>query len=341
MKKVLNTIFGIKGTKLSDPEKEFFKKTNPLGFILFSRNINDKEQVKQLVDELKESVQHNYIQILIDQEGGRVCRLKPPLFRVCKPAGLFGKVAERDLEKAKHAAFINSYLIGIGLRELGINVNCAPVSDLLYEGANQIVGDRSFGKDINTVIELCKAADLGFQAAGVQAIMKHIPGHGRANADSHFTLPIIDTNIDVLEKTDLAVFKNLHIGWAMTAHVVYKAIDKTLPATLSKKVINYIRNNMNYNGILISDDLVMKALSGDMRTIINMAQDAGCDILLHCNANLEEMTNVASVAKHLHGNTLAKIKKPLNSNFKHSVFKKWLDSSIIELEEELSKLLIL
>lgn len=344
MKRILNVIFGINGQSLSDSEKSFFREINPLGFIIFARNIQDPQQLKRLVSELKECVNHEHAQILIDQEGGIVRRLKPPHFRDCKPASIFAEIALRNLEKAKEAVFINHYLMGKELHSLGINVNCAPVADLLRKKAHKIIGNRSYGNKVSIVVDLCKAANLGLLSASVQPIMKHIPGHGRANADSHFKLPIVKTPLGLLEKTDFAVFKDLgDISWAMTAHVVYSAIDAAAPATLSKKVISYIRNNINFKGILVSDDLVMKALSGNLKIIAEKAQQAGCDILLHCNGDLKQMQEIATAAKTLEQSLVSKIQhqlpSKLNSIALPNIFHKHLDSSIIELEKKLDDLI--
>jgi beta-N-acetylhexosaminidase len=286
-------ILGVKGLTLTEEEILFFKEARPFGFIIFKRNIQSLEQLAELINVLKDISGSKDISILIDQEGGKVARLRPPLFDLYPPASLFGKTALDDIEKAKNAVFTNYYNIGLGLKQLGINVNCAPVADLLIDDAHNIIGDRSFSHDVKTVVELCNASDKGLRAAGVRSIMKHIPGHGRADVDSHESLPIVRESLETLEKTDFAVFKELsHIRWAMTAHIIYECLDPYNPATQSAIVINYIRNKIGFKNILISDDLSMKALKGDFTLRAKNTLDAGCDLVLHCNGDIKEMKEV-------------------------------------------------
>jgi beta-N-acetylhexosaminidase len=290
-----SVIFGLEGLELKQEEKDFFKVQQPLGFILFARNIKDPQQVRSLVEDLKSCVEHDYVPILIDQEGGRVRRLKPPFFREAKAAKIYANLAESNLEAAKQMTFLNHYLMGKELIDLGINTNCAPVADLLFDGAHEIVSDRSFGKDPQQVIELCRAAALGLQAAGVTSIIKHIPGHGRAKVDSHFDLPKVNTSLSELEKTDFLPFKELsNIPIAMTAHMIFDALDPNLPVTLSSNAVHYIREKIGFKNILLTDDLSMKALTGSFTEKVNQAQDAGCDVMLHCNGIMEEMKEIAA-----------------------------------------------
>ncbi len=290
-----SVIFGLEGLKLKQEERDFFKAQQPLGFILFARNIKDHQQVKSLVEDLKSCVNHDYVPILIDQEGGRVRRLKPPLFREAKAAKIYANLAESNLEAAKQMTFLNHYLMGKELMELGINTNCAPVADLLFAGAHEIVSDRSFGKDPQQVIELCRAAALGLQAAGVTPIIKHIPGHGRAKVDSHFDLPKVTTSLSELEKTDFLPFKELsNIPIAMTAHMIFDALDPNAPVTLSAAAVNYIREKIGFKNILLTDDLSMKALTGSFTEKVTQAQEAGCDVMLHCDGNMEAMQEISA-----------------------------------------------
>ncbi len=294
-----SVIFGIEGLELKQSERDFFQAQQPLGFILFARNIKDPSQVKALVADLKSCVNHNYVPILIDQEGGRVRRLKPPYFREAKAAKIYANLAEANLEAAKQMTFLNHYLMGKELMDLGINTNCAPVADLLFDGAHEIVSDRSFGKNPKQVIELCNAAALGLQAAGVTPIIKHIPGHGRAKVDSHFDLPKVSTQLHELEKTDFLPFKELsNIPFAMTAHMIFDALDTAEPVTLSKKAVEYIREKIGFKNILLTDDLSMKALTGSFTDKVHKAQDAGCDVMLHCDGKMQDMQEIAAATNY-------------------------------------------
>ncbi len=286
-------IIGLSSTVLSPEEREFFAKHNPLGFILFGRNCQDNAQIAALIRDLRDSVGRENAPILIDQEGGRVARLRPPLFPTCPPAGWFGEIAYYGNQLAYDAAKANARLIGSGLKKLGISVNCAPVADIIYPDAHDIIGDRSFGHAAEQVAFLARATCEGLQQEGVLPVIKHIPGHGRAQQDSHEALPVVDAPLAVLEETDFAVFRQLaDMPWAMTAHIVYTAVDALLPATLSPKMVELIRRDIGFQGILISDDLSMKALSGSFTERTEQLFHAGCDLALHCNGVMEEMEAV-------------------------------------------------
>lgn len=290
---IRNIIFGISGKTLLPEEKAFFAKINPYGFILFSRNIEDPTQVKELIKELKECVSNTNLHILVDQEGGRVRRLKPPHFKDAKSAQTFRELAEKNLTDAKEKVFKAHFEMGLELKELGFTMNCAPVADVYHSWAHDIIGDRSFGTDPEQIAELCKSALDGLNKAGIEGVIKHIPGHGRALADSHFELPRVNTSLNELEETDFKVFKLLRDApFAMTAHVVYDALDQQNPATTSSIAINYIREQLGFNGAIMSDDLAMKALSGTPAENARAALDAGCDLLLHCNGNMTEMLDI-------------------------------------------------
>lgn len=303
-------IVGLKGTELLSEERAFFQEHNPLGFILFARNCQSNSQIKALVRDLRSCVGRNNAPVLIDQEGGRVARLRPPLFPSCPTAGWFAALAKYDIEVARKAAYFNADFIGNGLKELGISVNCAPVADIYFSDAHEIIGDRSFGDTPEQVAALARATCEGLVHAGVLPVIKHIPGHGRARVDSHEALPVVDAPIDVLEKTDFAVFKLLaDMPWAMTAHIIYTAIDPELPVTLSPKMIQYIRKEIGFEGILLSDDLSMKALTGSYSERTKQLFHAGCDLALHCNGEMEEMAAVLANTPRLGGyvqETLAK-----------------------------------
>lgn len=290
-------IFGLEGLSLTDWERDFFTDLNPVGFILFARNIDNPDQVRLLCDDLRSCVTHPDVPILIDQEGGRVARLRPPHWREAPPAAKIGQLALIDLNLALEAAHLNARLFAAELSELGINVDCAPVLDIPQEDADPIISDRALGFNPELVAVLGRAACRGFLAGGVQPIIKHIPGHGRATVDSHLDLPHVDAPFDMLDSLDFRPFVDLHdMPWAMTAHIVYDDIDPYAPATLSPRVIeDVIRRHINFKGLLISDDLSMKALSGDFESRTETALDAGCDLVLHCNGDKEEMQAVASV----------------------------------------------
>ncbi len=291
-------ILGCAGPTLSADERDFFRDTDPLGFILFQRNCQTPEQVRRLVQDLRDAVGRAAAPVLIDQEGGRVARLRPPAWRKAPAAGRFGALAAHDTETAIEAARLNAQLIGRELADLGISVDCTPVLDLQFAGASNVVGDRGFGADPELVARLGRAVCEGLLAAGITPVLKHIPGHGRALVDSHHALPEVDAPLATLRQTDFVPFRRLaDMPWAMTCHVLYKAIDPERPATISPVVINdIIRNEIGFEGILISDDLSMEALRGDLGDRTKRARAAGCDLALHCNGRLDEMRAVAAAA---------------------------------------------
>ncbi|PIR39530.1 MAG: beta-N-acetylhexosaminidase [Alphaproteobacteria bacterium CG11_big_fil_rev_8_21_14_0_20_39_49] len=294
-------IFGIEGQEVSSREKDFFKNVKPIGFILFARNVDNPEQVKALVGDLKSVVGWD-CPVLIDQEGGRVSRLKPPHWRNSPPMSVFAQLAKTDIKKAEQASYLNSRIIGKELFDLGINVDCAPVCDLLFDDAHNIIGDRSFGSDVEIVTRLARKSAQGFLDSGILPVIKHIPGHGRALSDSHLELPVVDASPEELYESDFKVFKNLcNMPWAMTAHILYKAIDDKKPATLSQNLINIIRNEIGFKGFLISDDLSMEALQGSFASRTRESLNAGCDAVLHCNGKMDEMVEIADNVGELSG----------------------------------------
>jgi len=294
-------IYGCHGTELLPDERRFYSEAQPWGFILFGRNIAAPEQVRRLVKELRDCVSDENAPVLIDQEGGRVARLKPPFWKARLPAARFGALKKSSATAARDCAYLNARLIAYELCELGINVDCTPVLDVPVEGADYVIGDRAFAQDPLTIIELGRAVIEGMLDGGVLPVMKHIPGHGRALADSHKTLPRVAASAEELSATDFVTFRSLnHCPMAMTAHVVYEAIDAQRPATTSPKVVrDVIRGEIGFDGVLISDDLSMEALSGSLGTRAKSALFAGCDIVLHCNGSLDEMRDVAADAKPL------------------------------------------
>lgn len=264
-----NLVFGLSGIILTSEEQKFFTNSRPIGFILFARNIATTDQLKKLVKSLKTLFTDYEPLIFIDQEGGRVARIKPPISKQLYPASQkFADLYNLNPAAAKASVYKNYLTLMQELQEFNIDSACAPVCDLNHHGADQIIGDRSFGSDPEQVIELCTEVISAIEKHNGIAFLKHIPGHGRANIDSHVGLPVINTPILELEKTDFKVFSALAAlkpqAWAMTAHIVYTAIDSEKPATLSPKVIDYIRNNIKFTGTLVTDDLAMYALHGDI-----------------------------------------------------------------------------
>lgn len=303
-------IFGCSGKTLLPEEKAFFSQHNPLGFILFSRNIEGKDQVKALVKEMKECVQREDVPILIDQEGGRVARLKKPVFRGAPPAGSFAALAEDFPDIAKEGVYLNARLIAEELKEIGVTVDCAPVADVPVKGAHDIIGDRAYGDTPERVTFLARAMSEGLLDGGIVPIMKHIPGHGRARADSHEDLPVVDTSKEELENWDFTVFRALSdIPWAMTAHILYTAIDKKYPATLSPAMVKLIREEIGFDGVLVTDDLSMKALKGSFADRTVHALQAGCDVVLHCNGEMQEMQEIAAHTTQLTEVALARLER--------------------------------
>ena len=286
-------IFGCAGPELSPAERVFFRTADPAGFILFQRNCVGPEQVARLVAELKAASGRLDTPVLIDQEGGRVQRLKPPHWRAAPAAGRIAALAPAAAERA---AWLNARLIAAELMALGITVDCMPVLDLPVPGAHEVIGNRALGTEPEQVARLGRAVIRGLEAGGVLPVIKHLPGHGRALVDSHEHCPVVDTPADQLVARDLAPFRALaDAPFAMTAHVVYTAWDRVRPATLSARVIgDIIRGDIRFAGALISDDLSMKALGGRLAERARAALAAGCDLVLHCNGDLDEMTEIAT-----------------------------------------------
>lgn len=303
-------IFGCSGPALTDDERRFFEESHPLGFILFGRNCQDPDQVLGLVGELRETVNSPEAPVLIDQEGGRVQRLKPPHWRDAPPPGAFAALAGRDLDRAEEAVRLNGQLIAAELSGLGITVNCAPVLDIPGPDAHGIIGDRAFGNDPEIVAALGMAAAAGLFQGGVIPVIKHIPGHGRAKADSHEELPVVDAVAEDLTETDFSPFRALNsLPWAMTAHVVYTALDGDNPATTSAEVISRtIRGTIGFQGVLVSDDIGMKALGGPFEERTKAVLAAGCDLVLHCSGDMAEMEAVAAGAGPITDEVLARLK---------------------------------
>lgn len=294
-------IFGVEGKELNAAEMELFGRHNPLGFIIFSRNIEDPEQLRKLIMQMKATVfPRNDVLVMIDQEGGRVARLKPPYWTELPPAASYAETIPVETLNRVRTHVYNKYrLCAYELRKLGINVNCAPMIDVRFDGADDIIGDRAFSSDEYEVSELGKEVCEAHLMGNVFPVIKHIPGHGRANCDSHKGLPVVDASLEELRKKDFVPFKALSkYPFAMTAHIKYTAIDAEKCATQSKKVIDLIRNEIGFKGILFSDDLSMEALAGSMKERAKKSLDAGCDVVIHCNGKMDEMKEIAENIEH-------------------------------------------
>lgn len=289
-------VYGCAGPRLTADERALFADANPLGFILFARNCVEPAQIRDLTAELRASVKRPDAPVLIDQEGGRIQRLNPPHWRAAPSAQALGALARTDRAAAREAVRLNARMLAHELLAVGIDVDCAPVLDVPVPGAHGIIGDRAYATDPELVGDLGRAACEGFLDGGVAPVIKHIPGHGRARADSHLELPVVETALDLLDETDFVPFvANADAAYGMTAHVVYTAVDPELPATLSELVIeSVIRERIGFTGFLFSDDVGMKALSGPLADRARAALGAGCDAVLHCSGDLAEMRTIAA-----------------------------------------------
>ncbi len=297
------------GPRLTEAERNFFAEYRPWGLILFARNIEKPAQVRALIDDFRRIVGNFHAPVFVDQEGGRVQRLKPPHWRAWPPAMALARLYDCDPLQALKAARLLARAMGRELREAGFNVDCLPVLDVPAPGSHEIIGDRAYGKEPHMVALLGRAAMQGLMDAGVAPVIKHIPGHGRARTDSHKTLPRVNAELKDLERVDFLPFAALaDAPMAMTAHVVYEAVDPLAPATHSTRVINeIIRKRIGFSGLLMSDDITMKALSGSISERAKKALEAGCDIVLHCSGDLAEMRAVAEAVPPLEGMALKRV----------------------------------
>ena len=325
-------ITGVAGETLSEAERAFFKDVRPAGLILFSRNCKTADQIRALVDDVRTAAGVASFLVLIDQEGGRVQRLKPPLARLLPPAAAYASLYRHDRAAARSAAFAAARFAAAELRALHINTNCAPVLDVPVPGSHQIIGDRAYGASPDQIVDLAREVGNGLMAGGVVPVIKHIPGHGRATADSHFDLPVVTTDAKELTSSDFAPFKALaHLTAAMTAHVVFTAIDKTAPASTSEIVTrDIIRDAIGFDGLLMSDDLSMKALAGPMRQRAESVIAAGSDVALHCNGDLNEMRAAAEGVPPLKGIALRRLESA------YAVTKRSLPFDVAEAERWLN-----
>lgn len=294
-------VFGVSGTSLSAEERAFLRDADPLGFILFARNCQSPEDIRALTADLRDAVGRADAPILIDQEGGSVMRLRPPLWHDAPAAQLLGNLYRRAPERAEGAACALGAMFGAELGDLGIDVDCAPVADLGLPETTGAIGTRAYSDHPDTVARLARAMAEGLMSEGCLPVVKHLPGHGRARVDSHRVLPRVATDRETLERQDFAVFQALRdLPLGMSAHVVFESIDPEAPATISPTVIDrVIRGHIGFEGFLFSDDIAMSALSGTPAARAQQVLSAGCDAVLHCTGNLAEMIDVAAVTPTL------------------------------------------
>jgi beta-N-acetylhexosaminidase len=309
-------ITGVSGTELNAAEREFIRTQRPWGFILFKRNIDAPAQVARLVDELRGALGEPDAPVLIDQEGGRVQRLGPPHWPAYPAGAVFGRLYDIDRALGLTAARLSARLIAADLGALGVTVDCLPLADVPVAGADAVIGNRAYGTEPGKVAAIARAVTEGLEQGGILPVLKHIPGHGRATADTHFRLPVVDTPGAELERTDFAAFQPLaDLPMAMTAHVVFSALDPVHPATTSATMINQvIRGVIGFQGLLMSDDVSMNALAGSIAERTRAIFAAGCDIVLHCNGKLDEMREVANETPELSGKALERARTALASH---------------------------
>lgn len=307
-------ITGLRGTDLGADEVAFLRRVRPCGIILFARNLASADQIRRLVSDARTAIGAADVLILIDQEGGRVQRIRPPLGRALPAAQAYALLYDSDPVAACEAAYLQARLIADDLLALGINTDCAPVLDIPVPGAHAIIGDRAYGTTPAQVAALGRATANGFLAGGVLPVIKHIPGHGRATADSHLALPVVDTPHDLLSRTDFAPFQALSdMPAAMTAHVVFSALDATQPASTSRRVTDLvIRAEIGFGGLLMSDDLSMQALAGSIGARAAAVITAGSDVALHCNGELAEMEEAAAHVPDLAGEARARFDRAID-----------------------------
>jgi len=305
-------IAGCSGSELSVDEAAFFRDVRPCGLILFARNCVSRAQISRLVKTTQESVGQKIL-VLIDQEGGRVQRMGPPEWRAYPAARRFARLYAQDADQGIEAARLVTRLIAQDLHEVGINVDCLPVLDVPASDAHDIIGDRAYGDDAETISILGRAAAEGLLEGGVLPVVKHVPGHGRAKADSHKDLPVIDASLEDLEATDFRPFRALNdMPLAMTAHVVLTALDQSAPATISAHIMDeVIRRRIGFSGLVMSDDLDMAALTGLSAERASAVISAGCDVALHCSGILADMQVVADALPELGGRSLERFEGAL------------------------------
>lgn len=306
-------ICGCKGETLTDSEQQFFRESSPWGFILFQRNISTPDRTLRLVESLREAAGYD-APVLIDQEGGGVARLRPPQWDEYPPAKYFGDLAKHNFSKSVEALDLCLRLMSRDVVALGVDVMCLPVLDIPVADAHDVIGDRAYGEDAEQVARLGRVAIETLLDVGVLPVAKHVPGHGRARADSHVSLPVVDSSESDLMQRDFVPFKAIsQAPMMMTAHILYTALDPDAPATFSTRVIGEtIRTSIGFDGLLISDDLSMNALSGTMDERTRRALKAGCDVALHCNGEMREMEALAGTAPILTSSSARRSEKILS-----------------------------
>jgi beta-N-acetylhexosaminidase len=308
-------ITGVSGPELNAEEREFIRAQRPWGFILFKRNIETPGQVAHLIAEMRNELARPDAPVLIDQEGGRVQRLGPPHWPIYPAGAVFGRLYDLDPALGLTAARLSARLIAADLSDLGASVDCLPLADVPVPGADTVIGDRAYGTEPGKVAAIARAVTEGLEEGGILPVLKHIPGHGRATADTHFRLPVVETPKAELERTDFAAFQKLaDLPMAMTAHVVFSALDPALPATTSATIIEQvIRGVIGFQGLLMSDDLSMNALAGSLAERTRAVFASGCDMVLHCNGKIDEMREVARETPELSGKSLERAGRALAS----------------------------
>ena len=308
-------IIGLSGPTLTDAEREFIRAERPWGFILFRRNIETPAQVAALTAEARHVLGDADAPILVDQEGGRVQRFRPPHWPLYPAGAAFGRLYDIDPALGLRAARLSARLIADDLTQVGVNVDCLPLADVPVAGADDVIGDRAYGEEPNKVAAIARAVTEGLEQGGILPILKHIPGHGRATADSHLKLPVVDTPKNELERIDFAAFRPLaDLPMAMTAHVVFSAIDPAHPATTSATMIErVIRGLIGFQGLLMSDDVGMHALAGSFAERTRSLLAAGCDMVLHCSGVMDEMREIARETPELSGKALQRAEAALAS----------------------------
>jgi beta-N-acetylhexosaminidase len=295
-------IAGLAGSTLSADERAFLRDAEPWALILFRRNVAGPESLKRLIGDARATLARE-VPVLIDQEGGRVQRLGPPHWPAYPPGAAYGELYKRDRDQGLAAARLGARLIAADITAVGIDVDCLPIADVPVAGADPVVGDRAYGRDPGQVTAIAEAVARGLADGGVLPVLKHMPGHGRATADSHARLPVVDIDWATLAATDFAAFRSLAgLPIGMTAHVVFTAIDPVAPATISRTIVrDVIRDSIGFKGLLMSDDISMGALSGSISERTRAAIAAGCDLVLHCNGDMAEMRAVAAEVPDLDG----------------------------------------
>lgn len=331
-------ITGLAGTQLSSAERDFIRAERPWGFILFRRNIDTPAQVAALTNEIRDAIGEVEVPILVDQEGGRVQRFRPPNWPLYPAGAAFGQLYDIDPALGLRAARLSAQLIADDLTKVGVTVDCLPLADVPVPGADDVIGDRAYGNEPKKVAAIARAVTEGLELGGILPILKHIPGHGRATADSHLALPVVNTPKNELESIDFAAFEPLaNLPMAMTAHVVFSAYDAAHPATTSATMIEQvIRGLIGFQGLLMSDDVGMNALAGSIAERSKALLAAGCDMVLACSGEPEEMHQVARETPELSGKALARAKAALASRQAPKPFDR--DAARAELDELIGRL---